>query len=142
MSAATEAYVTSMQVRFGDVDAAGIAYFPKIFDFLHQAFEELWDVHVGKRYAELIVHERLGFPLVRSEVEFQRPLRFGDRPEVRITCFHLGHSSLGLRYRVLVDGLQCLEARMTTACVDLDELKSVRMPAEHRARFETIREQA
>ncbi|MEZ5974979.1 MAG: hypothetical protein R3E96_09110 [Planctomycetota bacterium] len=28
-------------VRFGDVDAAGIAYFPSIYNMIHSAFEDL-----------------------------------------------------------------------------------------------------
>ncbi|MFM7296641.1 MAG: acyl-CoA thioesterase [Planctomycetota bacterium] len=67
-----------LSVRFGDVDAAGIAYFPNIYGFLHDAFEALWERHVGIRYHELIAVRRLGFPLVHSEVDFHAPLRFGD----------------------------------------------------------------
>ena len=43
-------YNTVLQVRFGHVDPAGIVYFPRIFDYLHDVFEEVWEGHVGKRY--------------------------------------------------------------------------------------------
>jgi YbgC/YbaW family acyl-CoA thioester hydrolase len=135
-----KAFVTQLQVRFGDVDPAGIAYFPHIFDFIHMAFEEVWDVHVGRRYYHLVGEERIGFPLVHSAVDFKSPLRFGDRPLVRITCFRLGRSSLGLRYRFLVGDVLCVDARMTTVCVDLGELASREIPAAYRARFAEILE--
>ena len=102
--------------------------------------EELWESHVGKRYYHLVGEDRLGFPLVHSEVDFQRPLRFGDRPLVRVSCFRLGKSSLGLRYVYELDGETCLEARMTTVCVHLDSLESLPIPDAYRARFEEIRE--
>ena len=137
----SKAFVTQIEVRFGDVDPAGIVYFPKIYDFLHQAFEELWDVHVGKRYYHLVGEERVGFPLVHSEVHFESPLRFGDRPLVKITCFHVGRSSLGLRYRISVADRLCVDARMTTVCVDLEGLESRPMDDAHRVRFEEIREE-
>ena len=67
-------FTCQQQVRFGDVDPAGIVYFPRIFDYLHGAFEELWEVHVGARYYHLLLEQRIGFPLVHSEVEFKSPL--------------------------------------------------------------------
>jgi YbgC/YbaW family acyl-CoA thioester hydrolase len=127
-------------VRFGHVDQAGIAFYPRIFDYLHEAFEALWDDFVEVGYFHLIRERGIGFPLVRAEVDFRSPLRFGDRPEVRITCFHLGRSSLGLRYRYVVGERLALDARMTTACIDLATLKSREIPDEVRPAFRRILE--
>ena len=134
------AFTTQQQVRFGHVDPAGIAYYPRIFDYIHEAFEELWDAHVGVRYYHLLGNERVGFPLVHSEVDFRGPLRFGDRPIVRVTCFRLGRSSLGLRYVYELNGSTCLEARMTTVCVDLESMRPQPISDEFRARFQEIME--
>ena len=142
MTQQKKSFVTQLQVRFGDVDPAGIVYYPRIYDFIHQAFEEVWDVHVGKRYYHLLGEERIGFPLVHSEVDFKSPLRFGDRPTVKISCFHLGRSSIGLHYRFFVADVLCVDARMTTVCVALDGLKSMETPPEYRARFQEIMEDA
>ena len=135
-------FQTIKVVRFGHVDPAGIAYFPRIYDFVHEVFEELWEVHVGQRYDRLILGRRLGFPLVHSEVDFLDPLHFGDRLTVRVTCSKLGRSSLGLRYRFVRDDTLCVDARMTTVCVDMDGLKPVPIPAEFRPSFEQILESA
>ena len=133
-------FTTVQKVRFGHVDPAGIAYFPRIYDYIHEAFEELWEVHVGVRYYALLGPQRIGFPLVHSEVDFAHPLRFGDRPLVRVTCFKLGRSSLGLRYVYKLDEEVCVDARMTTACIDLDSMKSRPIPDEYRIRFAAIME--
>ena len=134
------AFTTVIQVRFGHVDPAGIVYFPRIYDYVHDVFEELWEKHVGERYYRILCDDKVGFPLAHSEVDFKSPLRFGDRPVVRVTCFHLGRSSLGLRYVFEIDGRVCVDARMTTVCVDLSTMKSIEMPARYRARFEAILE--
>ena len=134
------AFTTVIQVRFGHVDPAGIVYFPRIYDYVHDVFEELWEKHVGERYYRILCDDKVGFPLAHSEVDFKSPLRFGDRPVVRVTCFHLGRSSLGLRYVFEIDGRVCVDARMTTVCVDLATMKSIEMPALYRARFEAILE--
>lgn len=133
-------FTTVIQVRFGHVDPAGIAYFPRIYDYLHDVFEELWEQHVGERYYRILCDQKVGFPLVHSEVDFRHPLRFGDRPVVRVTCFKLGRSSLGLRYVFQLGDVVCVEARQTTVCVELDGMKSLAMPDKWRRRFELIRE--
>jgi len=133
-------FQTQIDVRFGHVDPAGIAYFPRIFDYIHEAFEELWDVHVGKRYYHLLAEEGIGFPLVHSDVDFKNPMHFGDRVIARITCFKLGTSSLGLRYVFSIGDSICLDARMTTVCVELDTLKSFPIPEAYRAKFERLLE--
>ena len=136
------AFTTSVQVRFGHVDPAGIVYFPRIYDYLHEVFEEVWERHVDERYYKILSQDRVGFPLVHSEVDFRSPLRFGDRPNMRVTCYKLGRSSLGLRYRFDVDGRECVDARMVTACVDLRTQKSFALPAKYRSAFEKIMEDA
>jgi 4-hydroxybenzoyl-CoA thioesterase len=137
-----KSFDTQLQVRFGDVDPAGIVYFPKIYDYIHEAFEDLWEVHVQVRYYQLLLEEKVGFPLVHSEVDFKAPLRFGDRPIVRITCTRLGGSSIGLRYRFLLGEDVHVDARMTVVCVRLDGMKPFAIPARFRERFERIMEHA
>ena len=133
-------FKTVIQVRFGHVDPAGIAYFPRIYDYVHDVFEELRERHVGERYYRILCDQKIGFPLVHSEVDFRHPLRFGDRPEVRVTCFKLGTSSLGLRYVFRLGETVCVDARMTIVCVELESMQSRPMPEAWRKRFEAIRE--
>ena len=135
------AYNTVIQVRFGHVDPAGIAYFPRIFDYVHDVFEELWEEHVGRRYYHLLQEQNVGFPLVHSEVDFSTPLRFGDRPVVTVTCFKLGRTSIGLRYRFMMGEEVHLEARMVTVCTHTDTMEPFAIPDEFRKRFELILEE-
>lgn len=137
-----KSYEHELHVRFGDVDAAGIAYFPRIYGYLHEVFESLWERHCGVRYDELITRRRIGFPLVHSEVDFRAPLRFGDRPMARVTCTKLGGSSFELRYRIFNGSTECVDARQVTACVELDTLRPLRLPDEFRARFQQIFEES
>ena len=133
---------TQLQVRFGDVDPAGIVYFPKIYDYVHEAFEDLWEVHVQARYYQLLLEQRIGFPLVHSEVGFKKPLRFGDRPIVRVSCWKLGRTSIGLHYRFFVGDDVHVDAKMSVVCVDLENMKPIPVPDGFRRRFEEIMEEA
>jgi 4-hydroxybenzoyl-CoA thioesterase len=135
-------FETILKVRFGHVDPAGIVYFPRIYDYLHDVFEELWEEHVGQRYYGLVCERRLGFPLVHADVDFRRPLRFGDRLRARVSCFRLGNTSLGLRYRLSVADEVCVEARMITTCIDLENMQPLPIPDDYRARFAELLEDA
>jgi len=48
------AYTTSLKVRFGDVDHAGIAYYPTIIDYLHRGFEDFWEGWMQTPYREVV----------------------------------------------------------------------------------------
>lgn len=132
-------FITRRLVRFGDVDPAGIAYYPRIHNFIHEAFEDLWEEYIGVRYYQLIQEDRVAFPMVHTEVDFKAPLHFGDRPVIKVSCFNMGRSSLGLRYLFEVNGTVCVDARTTTTCIDADALKSQPIPEVYREYFQGIR---
>ncbi|MEH6472271.1 MAG: thioesterase family protein [Halopseudomonas sp.] len=133
-----EVFITRHLVRFGDVDPAGIAYFPRIHNYIHESFENLWEEYIGARYYHVIQNERVAFPMAHSDVDFKHPLQFGDRPLVKVTCFKLGRSSLGLRYIFEVNGKVCVDARTTTVCINADSFKSIEIPAAYRGYFQRI----
>ena len=133
-----EVFETQHLVRFGDVDPAGIAYFPRIHNFIHESFENLWEDYIGVRYYHLIQKQRIAFPMAHTDVDFKYPLQFGDRPIVKVSCFKLGRSSLGLRYVFEVNGIICVDARTTTVCINADSYKSLEIPADYRVYFQRI----
>ena len=78
--------------------------------------------------------------MVHSEVDFKKPLRFGDRPVVSVTCFKLGETSLGLRYRFMLGDEVHLEARMITVSTRTDTMEPLPIPEEFKKRFELLLE--
>src|ERR1044071_2737457 len=103
-------FTTTILVRFGDLDAAGIAYYPNLVNFLHESFEDFFSGHVGRPYPE-VYREGIGFPTVKREVEFLRPVHYGDHVEVRVTVERLGRSSVQIRYEAQVEGRPVFRAR-------------------------------
>ena len=130
-------FVTHIDVRFGHVDPAGIAYYPRIYEFIHQATEALWDVHVGKRYYYLVSEERLGFPLVHSEVDFKHPLRFGDTARIVMETTKLSSKSITNRYRIYLGDSKtlCAEVEIVTVPIDMDSFKARQVPEDVRVAF-------
>lgn len=111
-----------MAVRFGDCDPAGIVYFPRFFDFFHQAMETWFSV-LGHPYEEVITGRKIGFPAVHTEADFRRPSRFGEAIDVVLRVEQLGAKSI--RFAYAVEGASDddkLGPRVTgaTVCVVMD----------------------
>lgn len=128
-------FVFSTPVRFADVDHAGIVYYPRFFHYFHLAFEELFRVRLGARaYVELLDKDRVGFPAVRAEADYQAPLAFGDTAEIELTVQRLGRSSITFQYKVWRaaepdrERVQSADGKVVCAVVDLTAFKAVPVP--------------
>ena len=59
---------TRLRYRFGDIDEAGIAYYPKLLHYFHCAFEDWWSDALGHPYAK-VIREGDGLGAVLSGVD-------------------------------------------------------------------------
>lgn len=120
----------TITVRFGDVDRAGIVYFPRFLNYIHIALEEFFSKVVGIDYPVLIQEHRLAFPTVHLEMDFRRPLRYGDRVGVEVIPEKLGNTSVTWRYRLYRPGETepAAEGCQITVCSDMDAFEKVEIP--------------
>lgn len=128
-------FTTSILVRFGDLDPAGIAYYPNLVNFLHESFEDFFRGHVGRPYPE-VYREGIGFPTVRVEMEFLSPVHYGDQVDVAVVVEKIGRSSVQIRYEGSVRGTPVFRARNVAVTVDMKSFRSMEMPAWLRDRFQ------
>ncbi|MEH6823557.1 MAG: thioesterase family protein [Motiliproteus sp.] len=133
-----ETFLTPRLIRFSDVDPAGIAYYPRIHNIIHEAFEDLFEEYIGERYYHVLQKQHIGFPMVHTEIDFVSPLHFGDRAQVKVNCFKLGKSSIGLRYRIELNGRICVDARTTVVCISTKTMKSIALTDNWRECFKRI----
>ena len=110
-------FTTSILVRFGDLDAAGIAYYPNLVNFLHESFEDFFAGHVGRPYPE-VYREGMGFPTVKVEMDFLHPVHYGDRVDVTVIVERVGRSSVQIRYEGAVGARPVFRARNVAVVVD------------------------
>jgi len=132
---------TTILVRFGDLDAAGIAYYPNLVNFLHEAFEDFFSGHVGRPYPEVYA-EGLGFPTVKIDMEFLSPVRYGDHVDIDVTVERLGRSSVCIRYLASVADRPVFRARNVAVVVDMKTFRSTPIPGWLRERLEAAMEPA
>ncbi|HWA87553.1 MAG TPA: thioesterase family protein [Opitutus sp.] len=115
-------------VRFADTDAAGVVFFANYFAICHEAYEESLaaagiDLNAFFRDTGVII------PITKSEAEYLRPLRPGDKLRVTVTPEPLTDQSFALRFEVFKLGPpEKLASRLRTEHVATSPEKRSRVP--------------
>jgi len=91
-------FATAMTVRFQDVDAAGIVFYPRFFEYFHDAYALALD-RGGASLARGVNERQWAAPLKRVFAEYMRPLRFGDPIEVAIVGVKIEGTDVNVGYR-------------------------------------------
>jgi YbgC/YbaW family acyl-CoA thioester hydrolase len=116
-------------IRFAHVDSAGIAFFSRVYEICHEAFEILLET-AGMPLGFLINEEGWGMPVVRSEADYAAPMRLGEEVLITVTVERLGNSSVTFAYSVDgTDGVHRVRVRMTHAFLDTATFRARPVPA-------------
>jgi len=141
----TGVFTYTVHARFGDCDPAGIVYFPRFFDWFHQAMEAWFGDALDLPYHELL--KARGLPAVHTEADYRTPVRLGDRIDVELRVRRIGRSSIVLDYRVVGHDARDLRATGSTTCVLMgtvagspEHMKAVPYPPDLRARLERFKQ--
>jgi 4-hydroxybenzoyl-CoA thioesterase len=134
------AFRCRIPVRFGDIDIAKVVYYPRFLHFCHVAMEEMFSAVVGIPYHEAVGREKVGYPTVRVEADYRKPVGFGETIEMTVVTERLGEKSVGFRYegRRSSDGVLAFVVRNTAVAVDMDAWRSRVIPPHHRRGFESL----
>ena len=97
----------AIQVRWSDADPAGIAFYPRFFEWYDLGcaalFESLnlpWPVIFPK-------YDIVGVPIVESGSRFLSPVRYGDRVIVRSTVAWVKAKTFRMEHEVSVGATLC-----------------------------------
>lgn len=131
-----EAWRHRRVVRFADCDPAGIVYFPRYFDMLHEAIEDWYRLCLGIDYWGKLRDARIGFPAVHAACDFLRPSRMGDALELEVRIERIGSRSLTLRIDVWCGAELRVEGKLVSVLTSLDTHASIDIPADLRAAYE------
>lgn len=113
------------------VDPAGIAYYPRLVNAMHQAGEEYMD-ELGLAFWNLSERYGIDLPVVAMDIEFQKPIFVGDSISIGVEP-DLGNKSLGLDFVARhADGATAYTGREKHVCVTKDK-ESRRLPDELRS---------
>jgi 4-hydroxybenzoyl-CoA thioesterase len=134
------AFSALIKVCFGDIDNAGIVYYPRFMHYFHVALEEFFSEEIGVEYARVIEKYRMGFPTVHLEADFRRRLRFGDQIALEVWVREMGSTSITWGYLGYKKGEKdsvVVEGHNVTVCVDMDSFEKKQIPEWFRKELET-----
>ena len=127
-------FTLRVPIMFHDVDAAGTAYYPRLVDFCHCAFEGFFNSCIGPSYSKVIA-SGVGFPSVRFEVDFKSPIRHGDTIDVSVRVLKVGRTSVTLSYEARRGRTLLFQARNVVVVVALKTMTSKPLAGRMRERF-------
>lgn len=93
-------FETPASVRFQDIDAAGIVFFARIFEYFHACYEQLLEKS-GHPLPQVLAEGQWAAPIRHAEADYFSPLRFGDTLQVQIVAAHVEETEISLGFRIL-----------------------------------------
>lgn len=114
------------KVRFGDIDQAGLIYYPTLFEAVFDGVDALLE-EIGRPLYDLVAKDRIGLPIVHAEADYRSPIRHGD--EVTFTySVAIGESSISFEIVGEVGNTRVCEVYEVHVVVDLDSFESIPVP--------------
>lgn len=93
-------FVHHRTVRLSDTDAAGVVYFARTLSICHEAYEEALAA-AGVSLPDLLGASGIVVPISRSEADYKRPLRPGDKLRLTVTPTAVSENSFAIRFDVV-----------------------------------------
>lgn len=118
-----------LRVRFAHVDGAGITFYPRYFEWFHDAFEDFFEAVFGLAYAEILSTEGVGFPTVQVATEYRRPAHFGELLKLEVFISRLTPRSATFEYRVWREGELLVTASIKIVGMTMDTHQPMAFPA-------------
>ena len=97
------AFIDRRAIRFQDIDAAGIIFYPRVLEMFHDAYGAFL-AFAGSPLAEVVKAGKWIAPVRHAEADYFKPLRFGDEVDVEICRAHVAETEATLGYRVVRSG--------------------------------------
>jgi len=117
------------RIRFQDVDAAGLLFYPRILEHFHDAYVELMR-SLGEPIERALAERSWAAPLQWCEGQFLRPMRFSDPVETAVVAARLEGGELSLGFRTShVGGAAAAVGQTRAVFVDLATFKRSDPPA-------------
>jgi len=124
------AFVDRREIRFQDIDAAGIIFYPRILEMFHDAYAAFL-AHAGSPLRDVLRTDTWIAPVRHAEADYFKPLRYADLVTVEICRAHVAETEATLGYRVARaegNGEVCVVGQVVHTFVDRATFKRISMP--------------
>jgi 1,4-dihydroxy-2-naphthoyl-CoA hydrolase len=114
-------------VRFQDVDAAGIVFFARVFDYFHDAYVAFLRSR-GAPLEDALQDGSWVAPLRHAEADYRRPLRFADSLAITVTVLAVEETEFRMGYRIETDDGVACEGETVHVSVDPNTFRRAPLP--------------
>ena len=123
------AFIDRREIRFQDIDAAGIIFYPRVLEMFHDAYAAFL-AFAGSPLREVLRDDTWIAPVRHAEADYFKPLYYGDPVNVEICRAHVTETEAALGYRVVraPDAEVCVVGQVVHTFVDRSTFKRVTMP--------------
>jgi 4-hydroxybenzoyl-CoA thioesterase len=122
-------HATSIQVRWSDVDAAGIVFYPRFFEWYDLGCESLFAA-LGLPWPEAFPkYGIVGVPIVESGSRFTAPARYGDVLTIHSTVAWVKDKTFRMEHTISVGETLCASGFEVRAWVARPATPSARLSA-------------
>ncbi len=112
-----------LRIRFGDVDPAQIAFYPRFFEWFHESFEAMFEEVFGETYAQILERKGVGYPTVQLACEYLQPVRFGQLVNIEVFLSRMSPRSATFEYRVRSENTLHASASIKVAAMNMKSQK-------------------
>jgi 1,4-dihydroxy-2-naphthoyl-CoA hydrolase len=133
------AHWCEIAVRFQDIDAAGIVFFSKFFDYVHLAYEGFL-ADAGTPLPRVLQDGIWAAPLRHAEADYLAPVRFGAVLRVELVAAAVEQTEITLGWRILDKESQKPRAVVQTVHTFIDPrvMSRISVPSELSRKLEPI----
>lgn len=104
-------YSEEIKIGFADSDPGGIMFFSRIFEYAHEAYENMLSgMDLKTNY---FTDTNFALPLIHAEADFKSPIRIHEKITVQIFVEEIRDSSFDLKY-TFMDNENNLKALVKT----------------------------
>lgn len=133
---------TTIVIRFGECDPAGIVYTPAYFDLFNKVIEA-WHIEcLGLDYYDIVGPRRIGLGYGHVAGDFFRPSVMGDALCTAVKIDRIGRASFALTLHMLKDIDEVARGHLVIVTTSLTEHKAIPIPADIRAALEAYRDRS
>lgn len=125
----TVAHTSTVQVRWGDVDAAGIVFYPRFYEWYDYGCEALF-ASLGMPWPEAFPRYGIvGVPIVESGSRFASPARYGDMLTIHSLVAWVKDKTFRMEYEIAAGDRRCAEGFEVRAWVKRPSAAGERLEA-------------
>ncbi len=126
----------TIEIEWGDCDAAGIVYFPRYFDMINGVVEDWFAGALNLPHHHFIRDRRIGLGPAHAEADFMKPGFLADELVFAVLIDRIGNSSLALAVHAHRGEEPVLKARLVIVTTSLVEHRAIPIPDDLRSALE------